>query len=126
MSTFADVLSQVIEQANANRADVSSPRTSAMQANTSVTASPSRVAELERQLARVSLGAEAMWRLLSEHLGFTDQHLLDVVKALDASDGVLDGHFRPAPINCSCGAAINSSSESCQFCGEAADRRRVF
>ena len=120
MSSFQEVLDQVL-----NQAQQSTKAQSPVGTQVAPTSS-ARTNELEDQVARLSLGAEAMWRLLSEHLGFTDKHLLDVIDALDTSDGTKDGHFRPAPVNCFCGAAVNASVESCQFCGAEAERRKVF
>lgn len=124
MPTFYEMLTQisneVTQSVEGKNAGKIRPQSS------SAAADSSQIRQLQDQVDRLSLGAEAMWRLLSEHLGFTDQHLFDIIAALDMSDGTKDGRFMPAPSNCSCGAAINAAAEQCQFCGAEAERRKVF
>ncbi len=117
---LAQISSEVSQGVEANKTAQATGRAA------EVATSSSEIRQLQDQVARLQIGTEAMWRLLSEPLGFTDQHLFDVIEALDKSDGTKDGRFMPAPVSCSCGAAINAAAEKCQFCGTETDRRKVF
>lgn len=78
---------------------------------------------LERRVERLALVAEALWGLLQERVGLTEQELLERVQALDLSDGYLDGKVRrPAGPCPGCGRMVASRHRQCLYCG--ADTQR--
>lgn len=75
-------------------------------------------AELDRRLDRALLTMEAMWSLLSEKLGVTDDELAERVVQLDLSDGTIDGAVRRPPLACpECDRTITRRFPQCLYCG---------
>ncbi len=78
------------------------------------------VGALESRVERMLLTCEAMWTLLRDKLGVTDEELVRRVNDLDLSDGRLDGKVRKAPVACpSCGRAMSKKFPKCMYCGQA-------
>ena len=77
-------------------------------------------AEVEARLDRTLLAFEAMWTLLRDKLGVTDQELVQRINELDLSDGKLDGKVRKSPVSCpSCGRTLSRRFPKCMYCGQA-------
>lgn len=73
---------------------------------------------LNDRIDRLTLVNEAMWRLLSEHLGFTDAHLVAKIAELDEADGEADDRKTPRPAKCSsCNSMVHPKHRICQYCG---------
>jgi len=53
-----------------------------------------KVDELEIRLDRTLLICEALWTLLRDKVGITDQELIERINDVDLSDGALDGKAR--------------------------------
>lgn len=75
--------------------------------------------DVQDTLDRLVLVAEAMWQILSQRLGVTEEELLAWVNHLDGLDGEVDGRRgvrgrRSCP---ACGAAVPARAPRCQFCG---------
>jgi hypothetical protein len=78
------------------------------------------VAELEARLDRTLLACEAMWTILRDKLGVTDEQLIERINDVDLSDGQLDGKVRKTPGSCpSCGRTISRKFPKCMYCGQA-------
>jgi hypothetical protein len=76
------------------------------------------VEQMEARLDRALLTMEAMWTLLRDRLGATDQQLLDRVVELDLTDGVLDGKARRPALQCpQCERRIPRRFARCLYCG---------
>ena len=77
-----------------------------------------RAEDLDERIDRLLLLTEAMWELLSKHLGFTDEHLAHMVATIDHRDGHLDNRAaRPARRCQACESAVPADRPTCQFCG---------
>ncbi len=85
-----------------------------------------QIHQLEDRIERLRLVNEAMWELLKETTGLTEEHLHHKVNLLDQMDGSVDGRRRERATECGCGAMVNARSEICVFCGTAAPLRSVF
>jgi len=86
-----------------------------------------RLDDMEERFDRLLLLTEAMWELLSKHLGFTDEHLVHMVRTLDASDGQIDNRVtRPARPCPQCQAAVPRDRATCQFCGTSVPGSNLF
>ena len=73
---------------------------------------------VETRLDRALLTMHAMWTLLHDRLGVTDEELAQRVVDLDLSDGILDGKVRRPPLECgSCHRTIPSRFPRCLYCG---------
>jgi hypothetical protein len=78
------------------------------------------VIELEARLDRTVLACEAMWTILRDKLGVTDEQLIERINDVDLSDGQLDGKVRKTPASCpSCGRTISRKFPKCMYCGQA-------
>ncbi|MGI9614624.1 MAG: hypothetical protein ACR2QO_17060 [Acidimicrobiales bacterium] len=69
---------------------------------------------------------EAIWHLVAERTGLTEQDLREHLAGLDASDGVTDRRRQPKPTVCSCGAKVSPKATCCVFCGLPAPERSPF
>ena len=74
---------------------------------------------LEARLDRTTLACEAMWTLLRDKLGMTDNDLVDRIVELDLSDGKLDGKVAKSAVSCpKCGRTIARRFNKCMYCGQ--------
>ena len=74
--------------------------------------------ELEHQIARMMLMNQALWELLRERVGLTDQDLEAMVREIDLRDGVPDGQITNTPVKCpQCGRVSASKHYRCLYCG---------
>jgi len=82
-----------------------------------------KVEQLEARLERTLLACEAMWSLLRERLGVTDDELAQRITDIDLSDGQLDGKVRRPPATCNaCGRTVSPRFPKCMYCGAALER----
>lgn len=77
-----------------------------------------RLAELESRLDSLTLASMAMWRLIQQKHGITDEEFSAMVREVDLSDGRLDGRVAPEAKSCSsCGRAMSTRHVKCLYCG---------
>ncbi len=75
-------------------------------------------AEMQREIDRLLLVNEAMWSLLSERLGLTEEALMARMQELDLQDGHLDGKLVKAPVQCpQCSRQNGRRHLTCLYCG---------
>jgi len=80
------------------------------------------VQHIEQRLDRLVLANMALWSLLQEKTGLTEQDLLDRVQEIDLADGQADGKARKPPAECAqCGRMMSPRHMQCIYCG--AERR---
>jgi hypothetical protein len=107
-----DVIIDFVQQRiiHGARRDASEARRDAREARTSLS-------QLEERVGRLTLACTAMWELLRQHTGLTDQQLVEVIQEVDLRDGVLDGQHRPVALTCpSCGRRNNRRHRACMYC----------
>lgn len=87
-----------------------------------------RVRFLEDRLDRMLLQNMAMWSLLRDTVGLTDQDLINRVQEIDLQDGTADGKVtRTAPTTCPrCQRAFSSRHQRCLYCGHQAPAKTPF
>ncbi len=79
------------------------------------------VSHLADRLDRLVLVNMAMWSLLQEKTGLTEQDLMDRVQQVDLADGQLDGKARKPLAKCpDCDRVMSPRHKRCLYCG--ADR----
>lgn len=77
-----------------------------------------QVRELEHQIGRLTLLNQALWELLRDRVGLTDQDFENMVREVDLRDGVLDGQITNTPMKCpQCGRVSASKHYRCLYCG---------
>lgn len=80
----------------------------------------SDASELDGRLERLAMTCEALWTILRDKLGVTDEELLDRITQLDLSDGKLDGKVKRTAVSCpKCGRTIARRFPTCMYCGQA-------
>jgi len=80
----------------------------------------SRVLRAEAAANKALLICEALWTMLREKVGASDDELLGRIRELDASDGKLDGKVRRPPVPCpECKRDTPARLMRCIYCGAA-------
>lgn len=77
---------------------------------------------LKSDVEKLFLISQALWTLLKEQHGYTDEDLLKRVTEIDLQDGKLDGKLAKLPVdqrpNCNeCGRKLMGKRQSCMYCG---------
>ncbi len=76
------------------------------------------VRELAARLDRLTLICHAMWLLLQEQTGLSDEALIERIKEVDLTDGRLDGKVARPPATCpKCGRTLSPRHWKCIWCG---------
>ncbi|MBI9018613.1 MAG: hypothetical protein JEZ07_15275 [Phycisphaerae bacterium] len=79
-----------------------------------------QVKQLEANLAKSLLINEALWELMRDKMGITEQQLNDKLYEVDMRDGVLDGkNQRNQAANCpKCNRKVSPRHSACIYCGQ--------
>jgi len=73
---------------------------------------------LQRRLEKLTLVNMAMWSLLQERTGLTEDDLIERVRQIDLSDGRADGKVRKEVARCGqCGRVMSRRHQDCMYCG---------
>jgi len=76
--------------------------------------------DLRDKVEKLVLVNMAMWSLLEEKSGLTQEQLMERVRRIDLSDGQLDGKVRPPKTvqRCpNCGRTMSTRHGRCLYCG---------
>lgn len=85
------------------------------------------LARLKRQVEHLTLVSQAMWELLRQHNGLTDEQLRAQVLEVDLRDGAADGKIAAQTLVCgNCGNNTHSRRKLCVMCGELVERPHIF
>lgn len=77
-----------------------------------------QTAELSRTVESLTLSCQAMWELLRERSGLTDEMLMQRMQEIDLRDGKADGKMGLNTVNCpACSRPNHSRHERCLYCG---------
>lgn len=78
-----------------------------------------RARELQDYVDQLVLATSAMWTILRDKLGVTDEELAARMAELDLADGKRDGKIARATAPCAkCGKALSGRRMRCMYCGE--------
>lgn len=82
---------------------------------------------LEERLDRLTLVNMAMWSLLKEKVGVTEEELINRMVEIDISDRKADGKVTPDVRKCGkCGRTLAAKHRKCLYCGAADLRATAF
>ena len=83
-----------------------------------------RTEALEDRLENLTVVCEALWTLLNERLGLSDEQLVAAVTKL-LEEHEAERSESAVPARCpGCGAALNRDLDHCQFCGYGVEREQ--
>jgi hypothetical protein len=106
---------------------ISEAKTDAIEAKQQAVQYSDRVRALEAQVNHMALACQALWELLRERTGVSEQELLAKMKEVDLRDGAQDGRMTPVLTHCpKCGKPSNSKSTTCMYCGATIPKPHVF
>jgi len=79
----------------------------------------SKVERMQMDVEKLLMITEALWIMLRDEHGYTDEQLIEKVQEIDLRDGRLDGKVaKQGPTKCpQCGRAIAARRPMCMFCG---------
>ncbi len=79
----------------------------------------SSASEVDGRVERLAMTCEALWSILRDKLGVSDEDLLDRITQIDLEDGKLDGKASKASVSCpKCGRVIARRFPNCMYCGQ--------
>src|SRR4051794_36920434 len=79
---------------------------------------PEDVQGVDERVDQLLIVCAAMWELLRERSGLTENDLVNKVAEIDARDGTADGRITPKPRNCpKCHRVIFPKHRRCLYCG---------
>jgi len=83
-------------------------------------ASKGQVEYLTKRVARLEMVCEALWTLVKEQHGLSDEELMGVMAELDLADGKADGQKADTgPVRCpKCDRPNSRRHDYCIYCGE--------
>ena len=86
-----------------------------------------RIRELKNRVYQISLVSQAMWELIRDNTGWTDEDIFRRIYEIDLRDGLKDGEMGAKVIDCpNCNGKINSRSGYRMICGTEAKAGEVF
>ncbi len=73
--------------------------------------------ELEERVGRLTLACTAMWELIRDRVGLTEEELVESIERVDLRDGVADGKHKPKGVACpACSRMNNLRHKKCMYC----------
>jgi ribosomal protein S27AE len=73
---------------------------------------------VKEKIDKIALICRAVWEIVRERYGLSDEDLLNKVKEIDLLDGVLDGKVSMKPLACpKCGRTVSARRMRCIYCG---------
>ena len=85
------------------------------------------IARLESKIDGLALVSQALWELVRERTGLTDDDIRARIEEIDARDGRSDGRLLGGPTTCKgCGRSAHTRQVACMYCGTAIERKHVF
>jgi hypothetical protein len=84
----------------------------------------SRLEAMQVDIDRLLMISEALWTILKEQHGYTEEDLLKRISEIDLRDGRLDGKVeRQGPVQCPrCGRNNKSNRPACLYCATPLNR----
>ena len=74
--------------------------------------------DVDARLDKLTLACMAMWELVKEKTGLTEEDLMERVRQIDLSDGRLDGKIQKQIARCpKCDHVMSARHQKCMYCG---------
>lgn len=118
MSLFLDIIQHHQINKAKNAAEIASSKVDRLAA---------RKDNTKQEIDELTLACQAMWELLRDHLGLTDEQLRAKILEIDARDGSVDGKIGPELIDCPhCGRQASTIKPNCMYCGHSLPTKHVM
>jgi hypothetical protein len=81
---------------------------------------------MQFDIAKLFMITEAIWSILRDQCGYTDEHLIQMIQDIDLRDGKLDGKVAGSTgvRTCTkCGRTIMRKQSRCIYCGAEAPQK---
>jgi len=77
------------------------------------------VEEVQHEIERLLMITEALWTIMKEEHGYSDDELIERIALIDMRDGKLDGRVKKSGVlHCpNCGRTISKRHPKCLYCG---------
>ena len=97
---------------------------SASSARSTANAARTKANLLSSDVEKLFMITEALWSIVRDQMGFTDDDIIRLVQDIDMRDGKLDGNVAKQinPDCPSCGRKLLGKHPACLYCGALADR----
>ena len=83
--------------------------------------------QLEATVAKVLMINEALWEIIRDKHGLTDDDLHKKLHEVDMRDGLADGKNQRKATKCpQCGHMVSSRHPACLYCGQVMEEASVF
>jgi ribosomal protein L32 len=95
---------------------------SSARAQSKVRSDESKVTHLEATVAKLLMINEALWEIMRDKFGMTDEDLNDKLYEVDMRDGAADGKNQRKASKCpNCNHMVSSRHTACLYCGQVMD-----
>ena len=95
---------------------------SSARAQSKVRSDESKVKHLEATVAKLLMINEALWEIVRDKFGMSDEDLNDKIYEVDMRDGAADGKNQRKASKCpNCNHMVSSRHTACLYCGHVMD-----
>ena len=79
----------------------------------------SELHDLKRRCDALTMGCQAMWELLRDNSGLSDETILEKIREIDLRDGATDGKISETAMKqcAGCGHVTHAARQICLYCG---------
>jgi hypothetical protein len=87
-------------------------------AESSLRSASGDLSDLDRHVRKLALVSQALYEILKERTGITDEELRRKIDQIDMRDGALNGRVDQTPLKCpKCSVSVTPGALHCHGCG---------
>jgi hypothetical protein len=107
-------------------AETDTAKTASQAASRAAAEVQSRNESIQFDIEKLFMITEALWNIFKDQCGYTDEHLIQMIRDIDLCDGKLDGKVAKStePRTCTqCSRTIMRNQLRCIYCGAEAPQK---
>ncbi|MHC4645520.1 MAG: hypothetical protein ACYTBJ_08455 [Planctomycetota bacterium] len=109
------------------RAQVAGAQAQATSAQSRAESLKYHIEDLEERLDQMALKCQALWEIVRDSSGFSDDDILQKINEIDLRDGVADAKITKGRQQCgNCGRTVSTRHSRCLYCGTIVEGREIF